>query len=108
MWHIYMWCLNFQTENYFEITNFEKPKIQNWHESVFVNIYVQRYLFVASPKASAKSPVASGSKVPAWPAFLAPSAHLALLTKAADVIPIGLSMINHPDMSRPLRCLAIL
>ena len=35
-------------------------------------------VFVASPKATARTPVASGSSVPAWPAFFAPKAQIAL------------------------------
>ena len=58
---------------------------------------------MASPSAIANTPVASGSSVPAWPAFLASSAQRTLLTTAVDVMPAGLSTITQPEMSRPLR-----
>ena len=60
-------------------------------------------VLVASPSAMAKTPVASGSSVPAWPAFLASSAQRTLLTTEVDVMPAGLSTITHPEISRPLR-----
>src|SRR5579885_1125510 len=52
-------------------------------------------VFVASPKASGNTPVASGSSVPACPTF-APVARFTAATTRAEVGPYGLSMISQP------------
>src|SRR6056297_4253968 len=64
-------------------------------------------VFVASPSATARTPVASGSSVPACPAFCACSAQRTLLTTAVDVSPAGLSTTSQPERSRPLRLRAM-
>ena len=56
---------------------------------------------VASPKATAKTPVAAGSSVPAWPAFCAPKAHFTLFTTVVDPTPAGLSTTSQPFTGRP-------
>ena len=60
-------------------------------------------VFVASPKAIGKTPVASGSNVPACPTFFALKAHLILVTTPVDVMPAGLSIIIQPFILLPLR-----
>src|SRR5262249_17019371 len=46
------------------------------------------------------TPVASGSRVPAWPAFLAEKARLTTDTAWVDVMPIGLSSTSQPSTLR--------
>jgi hypothetical protein len=58
---------------------------------------------VASPKATAKSPVASGSKVPAWPAFLALKSQRTLLTTALEEIPACLFTKTQHEIFSPDR-----
>src|SRR5574343_849012 len=58
-------------------------------------------VFVASPSATARAPVAAGSSVPAWPAFCALKAHFTLFTTEVEVMPAGLSMTSQPEMARP-------
>ena len=48
----------------------------------------------------ASTPVAAGSRVPAWPAFCASSAHFALATAAADETP-GRLVEDEPAVHRP-------
>src|SRR5262245_15776783 len=57
-------------------------------------------VLVASPSAIGRTPVASGSSVPAWPAFLAANARLTTETACVDVRPIGLSSTSQPSTSR--------
>src|SRR5207248_789368 len=52
-------------------------------------------VLVASPSASGRIPVASGSSVPACP-VLAPVLRLTIATTRAEVRPAGLSMISQP------------
>src|SRR4051812_16094604 len=47
-----------------------------------------------------RTPVASGSSVPAWPAFLAEKARLTTDTAWVDVMPIGLSRTIQPSTFR--------
>src|SRR4051812_48729902 len=47
-----------------------------------------------------RTPVASGSSVPAWPAFLAEKARLTTDTAWVDVMPIGLSSTIQPSTFR--------
>mgnify|MGYP004281156419 CR=1 FL=1 len=51
---------------------------------------------------------ASGSSVPACPAFLAFKAQRTLFTMAVEVMPAGLSTTSQPEISRPLRARAML
>ena len=60
-------------------------------------------VFVASPKAIGRTPVASGSNVPACPTFFALKADLILFTIPVDVIPAGLSIVTQPFILLPLR-----
>src|SRR5215208_2504644 len=53
-------------------------------------------VFVASPRAIGRSPVASGSRVPACPAFLAEKSLRTRATAVAEVMPRGLSRISQP------------
>src|SRR4051794_4600981 len=57
-------------------------------------------VFVASPSAIGRMPDASGSSVPAWPAFLALSARFATATACVDVMPTPLSRISQPFTAR--------
>src|SRR5512132_57920 len=50
-----------------------------------------------------RTPVASGSSVPPWPALAAPVARRTLLTTAADVRPAGLSITSQPLSALPRR-----
>src|ERR1700723_1523863 len=52
-------------------------------------------VFVASPSATGRIPVASGSSVPACPAFI-PVVRFSLVTTRLDVMPAGLSMTSQP------------
>ena len=58
-------------------------------------------VLVASPNAIANKPVAAGSSVPEWPAFLASKHHFILLTTAVDDKPSGLSTKSQPSILRP-------
>ena len=60
-------------------------------------------VLVASPNAIAKSPVASGSKVPACPAFLALKSQRTLLTTALEEIPACLSTKTQHEIFSPDR-----
>jgi len=51
------------------------PAVANWT------------VLVASPKASGKTPVASGSRVPAWPIFLTPLLRFTSATARAELMP---------------------
>src|SRR5690554_697821 len=58
---------------------------------------------VASPKHSGKTPVASGSSAPVWPALAAPYRRLTCCRIPLEVTPWGLSITRMPFTSRPLR-----
>src|ERR1051326_6379033 len=80
---------------------------------------VNRYVFsasmakatvlVASPSATASTPVAMGSSVPAWPAFWALNTRLTVETAWVEVTPCGLSRITQPWTASPffLRLIAV-
>src|SRR5918995_267923 len=53
-------------------------------------------VFVASPRAIGRSPVASGSRVPACPALAAEKSLRTRATAVAEVMPRGLSRISQP------------
>src|SRR4029079_12507193 len=53
-------------------------------------------VFVASPSAMGRRPVASGSRVPACPAFAAEKSLRTRATAVAEVMPRGLSRISQP------------
>src|SRR4051812_50152214 len=53
-------------------------------------------VLVASPSAMGRTPVASGSSVPACPALAAAKARLTTDTAWVDVMPIGLSRMSQP------------
>src|SRR5919107_740537 len=57
-------------------------------------------VLVASPSAIGRIPEASGSSVPAWPAFLAVSARLTVATAWVEVMPTPLSSTTQPWTSR--------
>src|SRR5215218_4411582 len=57
-------------------------------------------VLVASPSAIGRTPVASGSSVPAWPAFLAAKARLTIETACVEVMLIGLSRTTQPSTLR--------
>src|SRR3954465_247306 len=57
-------------------------------------------VLVASPSAMGRMPDASGSSVPAWPAFLALSARLTTATAWVEVMPTPLSSTIQPLTSR--------
>src|SRR6218665_4038507 len=68
-------------------------------------------VLVASPSAIGSRPDASGSSVPAWPAFLAEKARFTTLTEWVEVMPMGFSSTTQPWTSRffgrggaPSRC----
>ena len=58
---------------------------------------------VASPKHSGRSPDASGSSVPVWPAFSASNRRFAACSAAFDVMPDGLSSSSTPSTRRRAR-----
>src|ERR1700722_3294102 len=58
-------------------------------------------VFVASPNATARTPVAMGSSVLVWPAFRASNIRLTTLTTSVDVIPPGLSTTTQPWTKLP-------
>src|SRR5579872_4071410 len=64
-------------------------------------------VLVASPSAIGKTPVASGSSVPAWPAFWASNARRTRPTACVEPNPSGLSSATQPETGRPLRRRAI-
>src|SRR5579862_469729 len=64
-------------------------------------------VFVASPSATASTPEAMGSSVPACPAFCASKARLTVATAWVDVVPTGLSTTTQPCTASPLRLRAI-
>src|SRR5262245_53132860 len=64
-------------------------------------------VFVASPRAMGRMPVASGSSVPPWPAFAALNSRRILPTTCVEVTPDGLSMLSQPLTGSPLRLRAI-
>src|SRR5512147_2065773 len=55
---------------------------------------------VASPNSSGSSPEASGSSVPAWPAFSAPSRRFTACRTALELGPTGLSSSRTPSSLR--------
>ena len=71
-------------------------KSYDFNDSVIMGI-----VLVASPNAIANKPVAAGSSVPEWPAFLASKHHFILLTTAVDDKPSGLSTKSQPSILRP-------
>src|SRR5689334_25298150 len=58
-------------------------------------------VLVASPSATARTPVAIGSRVPAWPAFWASKMRRTAPTTCVEVTPCGLSMITQPCTGWP-------
>src|ERR1700733_4905933 len=64
-------------------------------------------VLVASPNATASTPDASGSSVPACPAFWASKMRRTAETVSVDVTPIGLSTTTQPCTGAPLRLRAI-
>ena len=60
-------------------------------------------VLVASPSAMGSTPVASGSSVPAWPAFCAWKARRTRPTAWVEPRPSGLSSTTQPLTGRPLR-----
>src|SRR3954464_1135317 len=60
-------------------------------------------VFVASPKATASTPVARGSSVPACPAFCASNTRRTIATTCVEVMPSGLSTTTQPCTAAPLR-----
>src|SRR5579862_8406250 len=58
-------------------------------------------VLVASPSATASTPVAIGSRVPAWPAFWASNTRLTIPTTWVEVTPSGLSTITQPWTGAP-------
>src|SRR6185312_11999529 len=58
-------------------------------------------VLVASPSATASTPVAIGSSVPAWPAFCASKTRLTAPTTCVEVTPDGLSTITQPCTAEP-------
>ena len=60
-------------------------------------------VLVASPSAIGRMPEASGSRVPAWPAFLALKARFTTATAWVEVMPTRLSRMTQPETSRLLR-----
>src|SRR5476649_972982 len=69
-----------------------------------VNLYSLRpsitneTVFVASPKAIGRTPVASGSSVPPWPAFAAPNSQRTRPTALVEPRPSGLSSTTQPSI----------
>src|SRR5581483_7947539 len=64
-------------------------------------------VLVASPNATGSTPVASGSSVPAWPAFCARSSRRTAATACAELIARGLSRTSQPCTGSPRRLRAI-
>src|SRR3990172_11192457 len=64
-------------------------------------------VLVASPSAIGSTPVASGSSVPAWPAFCALNRCLTRPTALVEFSPCGLSRMSQPLTGKPLRCRAM-
>jgi hypothetical protein len=60
-------------------------------------------VLVASPNAMGRRPLASGSSVPAWPAFSASNRRLTSLTMRVEPAPAGLSSTSQPWIGSPLR-----
>src|SRR4051794_15503738 len=58
-------------------------------------------VLVASPSATARTPVAIGSRVPAWPAFWASNTRFTMPTTWVEVMPSGLSTITQPWTGEP-------
>src|SRR5215212_9304031 len=58
-------------------------------------------VLVASPSAIGRMPVASGSRVPAWPAFWALKARRTRLTAWVEPSPSGLSSTTQPETGSP-------
>src|SRR5687768_5190796 len=65
-------------------------------------------VFVASPRAMGKMPLASGSSVPACPALPARSSRLTIAVARDAVGPTGLSSTNQPCTEEADRALVIL
>src|SRR5476651_2532849 len=60
-------------------------------------------VLVASPSAMGSRPVASGSRVPPWPALAALKTRRTSPTAAVEVMPAGLSRISQPSTRSPRR-----
>ena len=54
--------------------------------------------FVASPKQIGRTPVAKGSRLPAWPAFFALNKRLTICKAVFDVMPAGLFSKKVPSI----------
>src|SRR6185437_12592863 len=67
----------------------------------------QATVLVASPSAIGRTPLASGSRVPAWPALAELSRRRTAITAAFEVIPTGLSRTSQPSIGSPRRLFAI-
>src|SRR5690349_24644499 len=63
----------------------------------------QATVFVASPRATGRMPLASGSRVPPWPAFSASKRRRTIATARAELTPRGLSSTSQPWTGWPRR-----
>ena len=78
----------------------------------FAAVHDEGTVLVASPSAIGRMPEASGSRVPAWPAFLAERPRFTTATAWVEVMPTPLSRMIQPLTSRffgrsPLRALGL-
>src|SRR5258708_3855136 len=60
-------------------------------------------VLVASPSATGRMPLASGSRVPPWPAFSASKSRRTTATARAELTPTGLSSASQPWIGWPRR-----
>ena len=63
---------------------------------VFSSVSKKRANWVASPRQSTKTPLASGSSVPVWPTARIPRMRRTATTTSCDVMPRGLSRLRIP------------
>src|SRR5690348_3218317 len=63
----------------------------------------QAAVLVASPSATGRMPLASGSRVPPWPAFSALKRRRTAATARAELTPTGLSSASQPWTGWPRR-----
>src|SRR5579872_6646274 len=63
----------------------------------------QATVLVASPSAIGRMPLASGSRVPPWPAFSASKRRRTIATALAELTPTGLSSTSQPWTGWPRR-----